>query len=121
MTSRVCRFCGEPIEFIEPKESCGWAHRDLPTPDTLRFWCGYDPAGDKLRRVEPRASRGQTRQASMTEPSTAVVCGSSVCPTCGRDTEVLIGPCPECCDSFLRTGRFRRRKPGSTAPLGPKS
>lgn len=40
---------------------------------------------------------------------TSVVCGSSECPTCGRVTEVIFGPCVECCERHAQTGKFLRR------------
>jgi hypothetical protein len=43
-------------------------------------------------------------------------CGDSICPTCGRTTECIIGPCVDCCDSHARTGRFLRRVPSHRAP-----
>jgi len=39
-----------------------------------------------------------------------IICGGSECPTCGHPSEVLIGPCNGCCESFHSTGKFLRRK-----------
>lgn len=39
-----------------------------------------------------------------------IVCGGSVCPICGRDTVVLFGPCEDCCEYHVRTGKFPRRR-----------
>lgn len=41
----------------------------------------------------------------------AIICGGSgECPTCGRDTDTIIGPCSRCCESWEKTGKFLRRK-----------
>lgn len=44
-----------------------------------------------------------------------IVCGGTECVTCGRDTEVFFGPCPDCCETYERTGKFPRRKTKSEA------
>lgn len=46
--------------------------------------------------------------APMAEP-TGIACGGTECPTCGRHTEALLGPCVGCCESHARTGNFLRR------------
>lgn len=46
-----------------------------------------------------------------------IVCGSAECPTCGRPTECVIGPCVECCESHARTGKFLRRKVHDGGPV----
>lgn len=43
------------------------------------------------------------------ETRVVIACGSTECPTCGRSTTVLIGPCDGCDESFARTGKFLRR------------
>lgn len=42
-----------------------------------------------------------------------IVCGSTECPTCGRTTTALIGPCDGCDESYRRTGKFLRRPPAA--------
>lgn len=51
-TNKRCRYCGEPIQWVEPAPACGWAHVTAGYP-VMRFWCGEDEDGE-LRRVEPR-------------------------------------------------------------------
>lgn len=42
-------------------------------------------------------------------PTTGIVCGGSECPTCGRQTEAMFGPCAGCVEHHDRTGKFLRR------------
>lgn len=49
---------------------------------------------------------GARLMANDPEPIVALVCGGSTCPTCGRQTEAIIGPCVGCCESHARTGKF---------------
>lgn len=43
------------------------------------------------------------------EVTGGIVCGHAECPTCGRTTTALLGPCEDCCEFHVRTGRFLRR------------
>lgn len=53
----------------------------------------------------------------MTTGAGGIVCGGSVCPTCNRPTETLIGPCNNCTEHFHEHGKFPRKRAGRSGHL----
>lgn len=65
--------------------------------------------------AQVRRRQMRVRKGGFVVADQIIVCGGTECVTCGRDTEVFFGPCPDCCETYERTGKFPRRKTKSEA------